>query len=100
MSLFVFSNAAENDLIELYCYGYLNYGKERAERYVQGLKIKCQLLADTPELCQERKEFNPPIRIYNYKSHLIIYLVKEGFILIVRIVHARMDILSKTGLTI
>ncbi len=84
-------------LIEIYRYGTLNYGQEQAELYVHGIKDKCQLVADTPELCRERKEFKPPVRIYNYKSHLIIYLLKEEFILVVRILHARMDLVSETG---
>jgi len=94
---FVFSIAAENDLIEIYRYGTLNYGQEQAELYVHGIKDKCQLVADTPELCRERKEFKPPVRIYNYKSHLIIYILKEKFILVVRILHARMDLVSEPG---
>jgi len=89
----VFSHAAENDLIGIYRYGFMNYGEERAERYLQGLKIKCQLLVDNPELCRERKELAPPVRIYHYEKHLILYTINKDGILIVRVLHERMDVL-------
>ena len=31
MSLYVFSKKAENDLIEIYRYGFINYGENRAD---------------------------------------------------------------------
>ncbi len=92
MSLYLFSKKAENDLIEIYRYGFLNYGERKADFYSQGLKEKCQFLADTPHICHERNEFKSPVRIHHYKKHLIVYLIEGNNIFIVRILHERMDI--------
>lgn len=92
MTSYIFSNEAENDLIGIYRYGYLNHGEHKAELYKEALKEKCQFLADTPYICRDREEFNPPVRIHHHKKHLIIYSIEADYILIVRICHERMDI--------
>ena len=92
MSLFVFSKEAENDLIEIYRYGFINYGENKAELYIETLKEKCQFLADMPNLCPDRDEFNPPVKIHHHRKHLIIYVIEGDSILIVRVLHDRMDI--------
>ena len=38
MSLYVFSKEAENDLMEIYRYGFLNYGENKADLYINALK--------------------------------------------------------------
>lgn len=92
MSSSIFSKAAENDLLEIYRYSFLNYGKDQAEHYVKTLKEKCQLLSSKPMMCRERKEFTPPVRIHHHNKHLIIYTIEQEHIFIVRLCHERMDI--------
>ena len=38
MRVYVFSKEAENDLVEIYRYGYINYGEKKADLYIEGLK--------------------------------------------------------------
>ena len=45
-----------------------------------------------PNLCPDRDEFNPSVKIHHHKKHLIIYIVETDYILIVRVLHERMDI--------
>ncbi|MEE9398298.1 MAG: type II toxin-antitoxin system RelE/ParE family toxin [Methylococcales bacterium] len=92
MSHYVFSRQAENDLIEIYRYGYLNHGQRKAELYQEALKRKCELLADSPYICRERNEFTPPVHIHPHKKHLIIYTIETDHILIIRFCHERMNI--------
>ncbi len=92
MSGYIFSNETENDLIEIYCYGFLNHGERQAELYQQALKAKCQFLADNPKLYREREEFTPPVRIHPHEKHLIVYMIEEDHILIIRILHERMNV--------
>lgn len=92
MGQYVFSKKAENDLIEIYRYGFLNHGEKQANLYSEALKEKCQFLSDTPLLYRERNEFIPPVRIYHHKKHLIIYTMGTDHILIIRILHERMNI--------
>lgn len=94
MDRYVFSEAAEKDLIEIYRYGFLNHGERQAEQYQQALKEKCRFLADHPLLCRERKEFIPTVRIHPHKKHIIIYTIEPDHILIVRILHERMELLN------
>ena len=35
MSLYVFSEEAENDLVEIYRYGFINYGEGKADLYIK-----------------------------------------------------------------
>ena len=92
MSLYVFSKEAENDLVEIYRYGFINYGENKADLYIEALKEKCQFIATMPNLCPDRDEFNPPVKIYHHRKHLIIYVIENDDILIIRLLHDRMDI--------
>jgi len=92
MSLYVFSKEAENDLVEIYRYGFINYGENKADLYIDALKEKCQFLAGMPNLCPDHDEFTPSIKIHHHKKHLIIYIVETDYILIIRVLHDRMDI--------
>lgn len=45
-----------------------------------------------PEMAAERRDFRPPVRIYHYEKHLIIYVINDSGILIVRVLHQSMDV--------
>ena len=92
MRPYVFSKEAENDLVEIYRYGFINYGEKKADQYIEALKEKCQFLADVPNFCPDRDEFNPPVKIHHHRKHLIIYVIANNDILIVRVLHDRMDV--------
>ncbi len=49
-------------------------------------------LAENPFVSNERYEFDPPVRIHPHGKHLIVYTVEGNFILIVRVLHQRMDL--------
>ncbi len=97
MSLYVFSKGAENDLVEIYHYGFINYGENKADLYIEALKEKCQFLADMPNLYPDCDEFNPPVKIHHHQKHLIIYVIETDGLLIVRVLHERMDIQQHMG---
>lgn len=61
-------------------------------RYYAELVDTFQLLADTPFICPERSEFVPPIRIHHHGRHLIVCTVEKDYILIVRVLHDRVDL--------
>lgn len=83
---------AEDDLIGIWLYGYEQWGIAQADRYADDLEAQFILLASSPEMCRERAEFKPPVRIHNHVSHLIIYTVEGDHIVIIRVLHYRMDI--------
>lgn len=86
------SKEADNDLVNLYLYGFKIFGEAQAEQYYFDLEDCIKLLCETPLMCRERIEFAPAVRIHHHGSHLIIYLIQRDHILIVRILHDSMDI--------
>lgn len=92
MAKFKLSRKAAQDLKEIYQYGYREYGERRADKYIQELEEAFVLLAENPLICRERIEFVPPVRIHPHNKHLIVYVCKADGILIVRLLHERMDI--------
>lgn len=83
---------AERDLIEIYLYGYTNFGEDQAESYFSSLEAAFGIIQDNPNIGYERTEFSPPVRSYIHKQHVIIYAVETDTILIVRILGKMMDI--------
>ncbi len=83
---------AENDLIEIYVYGFQKFGERQAEKYFSDFEDCFQLLSETPLICRERQEFTTPVRIHPHGRHLVIYLIQNDQILIVRILHESIDI--------
>lgn len=82
---------ADRDIIEIYVLGAQQFGVAQSERYVDELFDTFELLAENPLMARERRELNPPMRLHPYHAHLIAYLVRDGDILIVRVLHGRQD---------
>ncbi len=45
---------AENDLIEIYVYGFLNFGEIQADPYFSKFEESFEVLGNAPLICQER----------------------------------------------
>ena len=83
---------ADDDLIEIYVHGFLNFGETQAEKYFSELEDCFEVLSNAPLICRERTEFTPPVRIHHHGRHLVIYVIQDDRILIVRALHDSMDI--------
>ena len=82
---------ADIDIISIYVQGARDFGAAQAEKYHAGL-VRCfDLLSDNPLLARERSEFSPPVRLYFYEAHVIVYMQEGNDILIVRVLHGRQD---------
>jgi len=86
------SNAAQADIREIGRYTQKQWGKDQRRVYLDGLNDRFLLLANTPLLAAERQTLDPPVRIHPYEKHLIVYVIEEGSILIIRVLHQSMDI--------
>jgi toxin ParE1/3/4 len=95
MSGFQLSKKAEQDLKEIYQYGYRQHGERQADRYIYKLEKAFYFLAENPLICPERVEFVPPVRIHHHDKHLLVYIYENNIILIIRLLHERMDIKSR-----
>ncbi len=87
------TSEAENDLIEIYLYGFQTFGEAQAEQYFSELEDCFRILTQSPLICRERAEFTPPVRIHHHGRHLVIYVIQDDDqILIIRILHDSMDV--------
>jgi len=79
-------------LLGVWHYTASTWGIEQAIKYINELDTAFKLLAENPLLCSKRLEFQPPVRIYHFKNHLIVYVLLEESIGIVRALHKISDI--------
>ena len=73
-------------------YGTLNFGRDQAEAYEQGLRHAIKITADNPRIASERQEYVPAVRVHHHAKHYIIYLIEEDHILIVRVLRDEVDL--------
>jgi toxin ParE1/3/4 len=89
------SRQADEDYIEIYMQGVERFGILQAEQYLDRLEWTFRFLSDVPQAARERPELSPPMRVYPYGSHIIIYRIDpSGDVFIVRIRHRREDWLT------
>jgi toxin ParE1/3/4 len=85
------TRAADEDIFNLYEHGVLEYGQPSAESYVAALRAIFELLAANPFMARERSEARPPVRLYPYRAHHILYRIDNEDVLILRVLHGRQD---------
>ena len=83
---------AERDLDGIHDYTTDRWGIDQAERYLRGLRTACGLLA-AGELPSRPAGLGAGIRRYRWRSHMLFFRVCPEEILIIRILHARMEAL-------
>lgn len=86
------SKAAQKDIQKIGLYTQQEWGAPQRRSYLSGMELQFEKLLESPFLAAERKEFTPPVRILPYERHLVVYLAEDEGILIVRVLHASMDI--------
>ncbi|WP_186418904.1 type II toxin-antitoxin system RelE/ParE family toxin [Bosea sp. CS1GBMeth4] len=89
---FRLSLAAKEDIIGIAEQGIRLFGQAQARRYHDELFAIFDMIAAYPRIARERKELSPPMRIYPFKAHLVVYRVEQdGSVLIARVRHAHED---------
>jgi toxin ParE1/3/4 len=83
--------AARADLVDIWQWTAARWGVEQAETYLKSLQAALNLLRTAPEMARERQETTPPLRLYTYRSHLLIYRLTDDALTVHRMVHARSD---------
>lgn len=82
---------ANEDLIDIWLYGYETWGERLADDYLFELDINIQTLLHNPQRYPENTNITPPFRLMPFRSHLIIYEIKNTTILILRVLQKSMD---------
>ena len=72
------------------------FGPFQVEKYEKGLEKTFEFLARTPYAAAERGELDPPVRVYPFYAHVIIYRVEGDDIVIVGVRHGHEDWLNQS----
>ncbi len=91
MAVYRLSPQAADDLDGIYAYTILNFGLEQAQDYLMGLHSHLQTLAAHPMYGRSASQLAPGLRRTAYQSH-VVYQPQPYGVLIVRVLHERMDI--------
>lgn len=82
---------AERDLIDIYLHGIERFGSVAAERYASALAAKIKMVAEHPSFGADYNFVRPGLRRSECISHSIYYHATPNGILVLRILHGRMD---------
>jgi toxin ParE1/3/4 len=92
MADYRFSRRAATDLEAIAEYTIERFGVEQAPRYRDELRTCFAQLADNPRLGRRAEQLSSGLRRYEHRSHVIFYQKTGDQILIVRVLHYRMDV--------
>jgi toxin ParE1/3/4 len=84
------SALAERDLDEVWSYVAEEASPTTADRLIDDIIDRFDLLAEQPRMGRARPEFGPGVRSFAVENY-VIYYRQEGDILIARILHGRRD---------
>ncbi len=82
---------ADRDVEEILAYSVKSFGVAQTQHYFIALKKCIELLADNPSMGHSAEDILPEYLCFPYESHTIFYKNISSSILVVRILHERMD---------
>ena len=91
MSGYRLSKEASEDLVAIYIQGHDQFGTRQADRYQDDLDALFRRLAATPAVARLRLEYVPPVRVFVFKAHVIVYDQEPDGVLIQRVRHGHED---------
>jgi toxin ParE1/3/4 len=84
------SALAEQDLHEIWSYVTEDASPATADRLIDAIVDRFELLAEQPRMGRLRPEFGEGVRSFTVENH-VIYYRHEGDVLIARVLHGRRD---------
>ncbi len=91
MGSYALSGAADADILYIARDSLKHWGPARAERYILGLHETFERLADFPDMGRTVDEIRPGYMRMDSLSHSIFYRKTETGILVMCVLHERMD---------
>ena len=91
MSRYIIAPSAKRELKEINSY-IARYNSTAARRFKERIKQQCKLLADFPEMGQNRDELEPGLRSFPVENYLIFYRPIANGVEIVRVVSGYRDL--------
>ena len=90
--MYALTEEATGDIKNILERSITDFGLQQTELYYNSLKNCLELLGINPEMGGVADDIMPGYRRFPHQSHVIFYQTVENGILIVRILHKRMDI--------
>jgi toxin ParE1/3/4 len=84
------SELAEQDLVEAWLYVAADASVESADRLLEAIGQRFDLLAEHPRMGRRRPEFGPDVRSFVVEKHVIYYRAEKE-LLIARVFHGSRD---------
>jgi toxin ParE1/3/4 len=84
------SSWAEQDLDEVWLYGAEDASPTTADRLIDDIVDRFDLLAEQPRMGRLRPEFGAGVRSISVENH-VIYYQHDGDVVIARVLHGRRD---------
>ena len=85
------SHDAERDFEEIYAYTIETFGLAQARAYGTGLQDQLALVAAHPRIGRRYDEVQEGLHRFEYERHSIYYRLSDDGILVLRLLHQRMD---------
>lgn len=87
--------AAEEDLQGIWRYTFETWGFDQAEVYFEQMEACCKAVADGRARSKGLNALPSGVRIHHCKHHYIVYLDEDRRIIIIAILHERMDFMRR-----
>jgi toxin ParE1/3/4 len=96
MAKLIFRQEAIDDLNNIWRYTFVKWSEKQADKYYETLKFGCKQIVDNPSLGKKYDTINSNLLGLKISKHIIFYqCVNEHEVEIIRILHERMDRLSR-----
>jgi toxin ParE1/3/4 len=86
-----FTAKARADLRDIAAYTLQQWGPAQCDDYLEGIRACCSSIVQRPELRRPSRDFPPYFRVLQGKHAIFYPLDEDGWILVVRILHAVMN---------
>ncbi len=87
----VISNAAYEDIKDIWAYSLNTWGINQAEHYIEKLYTFVTMLTDAHQIGRTYTEINPDCKGLLCQQHIIFYKVIDDRIIILRVLHKAMN---------
>jgi toxin ParE1/3/4 len=86
-----FSEQAGSDMLGIAEYSLREWGEMQAARYLAGLAACCRRVGDSPMIGRACSRILPGLRRIEQVRHVVFFLLTDGDVLIVRVLHKSMQ---------
>ncbi|HET9446735.1 MAG TPA: type II toxin-antitoxin system RelE/ParE family toxin [Steroidobacteraceae bacterium] len=92
MSRCELATAANADLLDIVRYTFQKWGPAQARSYREELELALQQLSLTPDLGRRRESVAPGLQSFPVAQHVAFYAQRKDGIVVLRILHPRMNV--------